>query len=329
MHEATPTESSSLHSRTSKTTQHNNDIPLSEIYAAQERIRPFLEPTPLHYSQRMGLYLKLENLQHTGSYKVRGALNATMKAKEVGDDRTIICASAGNHAQGLAWAAHTLGLKAIAVMPHGTPKTKVNGVLRWGADIRHHGATYDDAYAFAQEHASTMGYRFLSAFDDPDIIAGQGTVGLELAAHSLDAVLVPIGGGGLASGIGLALHHQGVRIIGVQVQGIDAMARLKQGDERIINPVTTIADGVKVREPGRITRRVCCRLLEKVLLVSETEIHQTVVELALNEKLITEGAGAVAVAARNGVAAKRVCAIVSGGNIDASVLAGLLTNNTL
>jgi len=301
------------------------NVSVADILAAQARLRRFLPATPLHYAERFGTWLKLENLQRTGSYKVRGALNSILAALERGDERPVICASAGNHAQGVAWAAWHLGVQAITVMPHGAPATKIAGVSHWGALVRQHGDSYDEAYAFALELAEHHGYRFLPAFDDPDVIAGQGTIGIELAAHAPDVVIVPIGGGGLASGVSLALKSQGVRVIGAQVEGVDSMARALRGDVRSINPVATLADGVKVKIPGFITRQLCARLLDDVIIVREAELRETLVRLALEEHLIVEGAGALALAAGRRVAGRRKCAIVSGGNIDAAVLAGLLS----
>jgi threonine dehydratase len=301
-------------------------ISVADVLAAKARLRRYLPDTPLHHAERFGVWLKLENLQRTGSYKVRGALNALLAGLERGDDRPVVCASAGNHAQGLAWAAWRLGVTAIAVMPTAAPATKVAGVKHWGGTVRLHGNSYDEAYAFALTLAQENGYRFLSAFDDVDVIAGQGTLGLELAPHAPDVVIVPIGGGGLASGVALALKSQGVRIVGAQVEGVDSMARAINGDNRAIDPVPTLADGVKVKIPGFITRRLCAALLDDVVIVREAELRETLVRLALEEHLIAEGAGALALAAGRRVAGKRKCAVVSGGNIDASVLAGLLSD---
>nr|WP_249040923.1 threonine dehydratase [Lysobacter maris] len=300
-------------------------VGVADVLAAQARLRRYLSATPLHHAERFGCWLKLENLQRTGSYKVRGALNALLAARERGDDRPVIAASAGNHAQGLAWAAYRLGMQAITVMPRGAPDTKIAGVAHWGATVRLHGDSYDQAKAFACELAQQHGYRLLSAFDDPDVIAGQGTVGLELAALAPDVVLVPIGGGGLASGVALALKSQGVRVVGAQVEGVDSMARALQGDERLIEPATSLADGVRVKEPGRLTRRLLADLLDDIVIVREAELRETLVRLALEEHVIAEGAGALALAAGRRVAGKRKCAVVSGGNLDAGVLATLLS----
>ncbi len=301
-------------------------VTVADVLAAQARLRRYLPPTPLHHAERFGVMLKLENLQRTGSYKVRGALNALLAARERGDHRPVIAASAGTHAPGLAWAAYRLGVQAITVMPHGAPATKIAGVAHWGATVRQHGNSYDEAFAFAKELAEQNGYRFLSAFDDPDVIAGQGTVGIEIAPHAPDVVIVPIGGGGLASGVALALKSQGVRVVGAQVEGVDSMIRAMKGDVSPIDPVASLADGVRVKVPGFITRRLCTQLLDDVVTVREAELRETLVRLALEENLIAEGAGALALAAGRRVAGRRKCAVVSGGNIDAMVLAQLLSD---
>ena len=298
----------------------------SDVLAAQARLRPHLAATPLHFAERFGCWLKLENLQRTGSYKVRGAMNALLAARERGDHRPIVAASAGNHAQGLAWAGYRLRHPVIAVMPRTAPHTKIAGVAHWGATVRLHGDNYDEAKTFALALAQQNDYRLLSAFDDPDVIAGQGTVGLEMAALAPDTVLVPIGGGGLAAGVALALRYQGVRIIGAQVEGVDSMARALRGDHSVRESAATLADGVKVKEPGELTQRVLHELLDDIIVVREAELRETLVRLALEEHVIAEGAGALALAAGRRVASKRKCAVVSGGNIDAAVLAQLLSD---
>lgn len=310
-----------------------SSVGAADVLAAQARLHRYLAPTPLHHAERFGCWLKLENLQRTGSYKVRGALNALLAARERGDTRPVIAASAGNHAQGLAWAAYRLGVHAITVMPRNAPQTKVAGVAHWGATIRLHGDSFDESKAFAAELAARNGYRLLSAFDDADVIAGQGTVGLELAALAPDTVLVPIGGGGLAAGVALALKwaclsapnaNRRVRVIGAQVEGVDSMRRALHGDRSLREPAATLADGVRVKEPGHLTQRVLEDLLDDIVVVREAELRETLVRLALEEHVIAEGAGALALAAGRRIGGKRKCAVVSGGNLDAGVLAQLL-----
>ncbi len=309
------------------------NVSILDVLAAQTRLRPYLAATPLHYAERFGCWLKLENLQRTGSYKVRGAMNALLAARERGDTRPVIAASAGNHAQGLAWAGYRLRMPVITVMPYGAPHNKIAGVAHWGATVRLHGDSYDEARAFAIELAAQHGYRLLSAFDDVDVIAGQGTVGLEIAALVPDVVLVPIGGGGLVAGVALALKaaclsgaqsSRRIRIIGAQVEGVDAMARALRGDHALIDPVATLADGIRVKQAGVLNQRVLRDLLDDIVIVREAELRETMVRLALEEHIIAEGAGALALAAGRRVAGKRKCAVVSGGNIDAGVLARLL-----
>ncbi|MCE2943736.1 MAG: threonine dehydratase [Lysobacteraceae bacterium] len=300
------------------------DVTASDVLAASARLRRYLPPTPLHYAERFGCWLKLENLQRTGAYKVRGALNALLAARERGDRRTVITASAGNHAMGLAWAARELKVPVITVMPMTAPVVKAQGVAFLGATVRQSGQTYDEAKAHALQLAEQHGFRYLSAFDDPDVIAGQGTLGIELAAHAPEAVLVPIGGGGLAAGVALALKSQGVRIIGAQVEGVDAMARALKGDASPIMPRPTLADGTRVAEPGTLTREILSRLLDDLIIVREAELRETLARLMLEEHIVAEGAGALALAAGRRVASRRKVAVVSGGNIDAAVFAQLL-----
>jgi threonine dehydratase len=301
-------------------------VGVADVFAAQARLRPYLGATPLHYAERFGCWLKLENLQRTGSYKVRGAMNALLAARERGDMRPVIAASAGNHAQGLAWAGYRLRMPVITVMPRCAPQTKIAGVAHWGATVRLHGDSYDEAKAFAGELAAQHSYRLLSAFDDADVIAGQGTVGMELAALAPDVVLVPIGGGGLAAGVALALKSaclfgavssRRVRIVGAQVEGVDAMTRALRGDHAVLEPAATLADGVRVKVPGALNQRVLLGLLDDIVIVREAELRETMVRLALEEHVIAEGAGALALAAGRRIASRR--------KIDAAVLAMLLS----
>lgn len=310
-----------------------DDVTASDVLAASVRLRRYLPATPLHYAERFGCWLKLENLQRTGAYKVRGALNALLIARERGDRRTVITASAGNHAMGLAWAARELKVPVITVMPVSAPAVKAQGVAFLGATVRLSGNSYDEAKAHALQLAGQHGFRYLSAFDDPDVIAGQGTLGLELIEHAPEAVLVPIGGGGLAAGVALALksvllcggrNAKRVRIIGAQVEGVDAMARALKGDASPITPRATLADGIRVAEAGVLTREILSRLLDDLIIVREAELRETLARLMLEEHLVAEGAGALALAAGRRVASRRKVAVVSGGNIDAAVFAQLL-----
>ena len=302
-------------------------IPMEDdVVRAAARIITVLPATPVHRAERLGARLKLENLQRTGSYKVRGALNAMLCGVERGDKRPVLAASAGNHAQGVAWAARRVGLRAICVMPESAPQTKVRGVARLGAEVVLHGRCYDEAQRHANELASRRGYRLIHPFDDPEVIAGQGSVGIELIAHKPDVVVVPIGGGGLAAGVALALKRHGVRVVGVQLAGVDAMARALNGDASPIEPAATMADGVRVRQAGSLTLPLLRHLLDDLVIVTEHEMRAALVRLATEQRIVAEGAGALAVAALPRVAGRRKFAVVSGGNIDASTLALLLAD---
>jgi threonine dehydratase len=288
----------------------------TDVIRAALRLEPYLKPTPTMRSDGLPSLLKLENLQVTGAYKVRGALNALLAQMERDDHRPLITASAGNHSAGLAWAARRLGLTATAVVPVTAPQAKVESTRRLGAKVIVHG----DSFEASQEHAYALamknGWRFLPAFDDPDVIAGQGTIALEILRYRPDVVLVPIGGGGLAAGVGLVLKEHGVRLVGVQVKGVDAMNRSLTGAAQLPRPRNTIADGIRVSQPGRLTRVICAEVLQNIVTVEESHLQQTMVRLFTHDGIITEGAGALASAALHQVDGERKLAIVSGGNID-------------
>jgi threonine dehydratase len=286
-------------------------------------------------SQRVGceIYLKLENLQMTGSFKERGALNklATLPAPE--RERGVITASAGNHAQGLAFVAKRFGVRATIVMPLGTPLIKRSATLSHGAHVILHGDTYDDAAALARELAREQQLTLVPAFDDDAVIAGQGTVGLELLEQvpDMDAVIVPIGGGGLAGGISVAIKslRPEVAIYGVQTSSVPSMqAAMAQRAPVLVDPGRTLADGIAVRSASARTLEIGQRYLERLELVDEEEIAEAILLLLEQEKTVAEGAGAVALAAalHGGlpIAGQRVVVIVSGGNIDVNLLSRII-----
>jgi threonine dehydratase len=293
------------------------------VARAQSTIRSVLPETPVHHARDRGAFLKLENMQITGAYKVRGAFNAIARQLARGDRRPIVAASAGNHGKGVAWAARHFGLHATVVVPKSAPSAKIDGARALGAEVIERGQSFDECLAIARELAQRNGMRLVHAFDDPDVIAGQGTVGLELLPLEPDVVVVPVGGGGLAAGIGLALEGSGIRLVGAQVEGLDAMRRALAGLPCDGAPPSTIADGLVVREPGALTRNICSRVLSDIVLVTEAEVEQAIVELAARDKMVVEGAGAVAVAALSKVRGKKRVAIVSGGNIDLAALVAL------
>ena len=292
----------------------------NDVVRAALRIRPFIRRTPTIVSKYNQIALKLESHQHTGAYKVRGALNALMVQLEQGDTRTIIAASAGNHSAGVAWAASKLDLKAVTVVPRSAPKSKIEKTRALGAQVIVHGEYFDESFEFAQKMARTKNWRFLHAFDDPDVIAGQGTIGFELLPYRPSTVIVPVGGGGLISGISRLLHQHDIRVIGAQVTGVDAMRRGLENTLRGFEPSSTIADGIRVKRPGRLTQGLCAQYVDSFVNVTENEVRSAIADLYHDEGIAVEGAGAVAFAAARKLRLPNTCAIVSGQNIDQKVL---------
>jgi threonine dehydratase len=322
-------------------------VSLGEIRAAAERIRGVVHRTPLLSSQSLSamsgaeVWLKAENLQRAGSFKVRGATNRLRTLSAEALKRGVIAASAGNHAQGLALASRLAGpavgmpdgVPCTIVMPRGAPITKRQATLGYGAAIVLHGDTYDEAQAEAQRLAGIHGRTLVHAFDDEAIIAGQGTVGLETAEDlpGIDLALVPVGGGGLASGVATALADLAprCRVVGVQATAATGAERsLREGTRVVVSPARTIADGIAVGAPSDLTLSLMRRFLDGIVTVSEEEVAHAILVLHERTKLTVEGAGAVGVAAllSGKVAAdgKRVAVVVSGGNIDTNVVARTL-----
>jgi threonine dehydratase len=312
---------------------------LNDVKAARNAIRNYVTLSPCTLSPRLSgqtdckLYLKMENMQRTGSYKDRGSMNTVLSLSDKEKAAGVIAASAGNHAQGLAYAAQCNNTHATIVMPETSPLAKRRGTAQYGAEIVLHGAGYDDAFARATALQQEKGYTFVHAFDDPRVIAGQGTVGLELLEQNpnLEVFVVPIGGGGLAAGMALALkeNNPGVRIVGVQAETIASMkASLEAG--RIVSVAgTTIADGIAVGRPGEHNFPIVQKYVDEIVTVSEEEIADAILVLLESEKTVTEGSGASGVAAvlNNkvpGIAGKQVCVVLTGGTIDTTFLAKIL-----
>jgi threonine dehydratase len=313
------------------------ELGLDDVRAARERIGDRARQTPLiaagELSRRVGArtLLKAENLQLTGSFKVRGALNRLALMSDAERAAGVVAASAGNHAQGLAFAARELGVRATAVMPAGAPVAKVTAVKQYGAEVVLNEGSYDEAREAADEIARREGRTLVHAFDDPQVVAGQGTVGLEIAenAPNVRLVVVPLGGGGLATGTAIAIKSliPDARVIGVQAEECapypPSLAAHRAIGARSAN---TICDGIAVKQPGELTLPLVERWLDGVVTVSDDEAAQAMVLLLERSKLVVEGAGAVAVAAlmHGKVEAPpegEVCAVLSGGNVDASLLA--------
>lgn len=315
-------------------------IKLDDFRQARERMRGIVHTTPLDrsvtFSRMTGadVYLKLENLQKTGSFKIRGAyhkisvLNSVLNSAE--KKTGVIAASAGNHAQGVAFAAHKAGIPACIVMPETAPFSKIGATRNYGANVVLHGQVYDEACQKALEIQECSGAVFIHAFDDPDVVIGQGTVGLEIMDDLPDAgvVFVPLGGGGLASGIALCakMINPRVKIIGVEAEGAACYkASLQAGRVSSLTSVATIADGIAVKRPGEYTFPILRRYLDDIVTVDDEETASTIMLLLERAKLLVEGAGAVALAAaiyrKYPLKNEKVVAVVSGGNIDVNLIA--------
>jgi len=312
-------------------------VSLEEIRAAAARIAGAVERTPFLQSRTLSrvagceLWLKFENLQFTASFKERGALNKLLTMSEADRQRGVIAMSAGNHAQGVAYHAARLGVRATIVMPRGTPNTKVSSTRVHGAEVVLEGDTLSEAGAHARELAAREGFTFIHPYDDPAVVNGQGTVGLEMLEDvpALDVIVVPVGGGGLASGIAVAAKalRPGIQVYGVESRLWSAMHQRLAGAPVAVGG-DTIAEGIAVRDVSELTLELCRRLLDEVLLVDEETIERAIVALIEIEKTVAEGAGAAGVAAVLGhagrFAGKRVGIPICGGNIDSRMLAGVL-----
>ena len=290
------------------------------VRRASDRLRGLVHESPLRFDRTKGAWLKLESLQRTGSFKVRGALNAILAQAERGALRRVVAASAGNHGAGVAWAAQHVGVPAVIVVPLSAPEAKCARIRRYGAKIVRLGQNFDESLDHARALARSNGWQLIHAFDAADVIAGQGSIASELSALRPDVVVVPVGGGGLASGMGLGLASTGARLVGVQVIGLDAMARSLRHRPRLARPMPSVADGLRVRRVGRLTRQLCAKHLERIVMVSEQEVCRAMAQLSLDLGLRVEGAGAAVYAALDRVQGSRKCAVITGGNVDAAVM---------
>lgn len=311
------------------------DLTLKGIEQAAERLKGVIHNTQLSRSETFSkmadaeIYLKYENQQKTGSFKIRGAYNKIRELKEQGDVTEVVAASAGNHAQGVAFASMELGIKATIVMPKSTPIAKVKATEGYGADICLEGDCYDDAYAKALEIQEERGAVFIHPFDDCSVIAGQGTIGYDIlkSIPNVDIVFLPAGGGGLLSGVAYYLKNINprVQVIGVQAEGAAAIYRSFYEKKLVTLPtVNTIADGIAVKTPGSLTQELIDLYVDKIVTVSDADISSAILNLLERNKQIVEPAGAAALAAAlNGsvdVKGKRCVCVLSGGNIDVSFI---------
>jgi threonine dehydratase len=310
---------------------------IDDIRAAAKRIEGAVIHTPMLMSRTLSdiigaeVWLKFENLQFTAAYKERGALNKLLQLTPEERTRGVIAASAGNHSQAVAYHAKRLGIPATIVMPTGTPTVKVTQTEGHGARVILHGAMFDDAFAKAKEMERDEGLVFVHPFDDPQIIAGAGTVALEMlaVAPELDTIVVPIGGGGLISGISIAAKtlKPDIEIVGVEAELYPSMKNVVEGSAGAIGG-DTLAEGIAVKEPGALTRRIIAEKVDRIELVPERDIEHAVALLVGIEKTVVEGAGAAGLAlmlgSREQFAGRKVGTILCGGNIDTHLLANVL-----
>ena len=310
---------------------------IADIYHAAMQLDGIAKKTGLiespYFSELCGntVYIKPENLQNTGSFKLRGAYNKISQLTPEERKKGVITASAGNHAQGVAFSAQKLGVKAVICMPATTPILKVEATRAYGAEVVLHGDSFDDAYAKSQELKKQFGYVYVHPFDDVQVLLGQGTCAKEIIddCKDVDAILVPIGGGGFASGVALATKavNPKVKVIGVEPEGAPCMqASFKKGKVSTLRNVDTVADGCAVKTPGKLTYAFCQKYLDDIITVSEMEIMSALLSLIEKHKLIAEGAGVLSLAAlpKLNFKGKKVAAIVSGGNIDISTISALI-----
>lgn len=312
-------------------------LTLDRIYKASHVLKEVIRTTDLIKAPKINpdadVYLKTENLQVTGSFKVRGAYYKISQLTEEERAKGVIACSAGNHAQGVALAATKAGIKSLICLPDGAPISKVEATKSYGADVCLVEGVYDDAYKKALQLRDEKGYTFIHPFDDENVIAGQGTIGLELLDQlpDMDAVVVPIGGGGLISGVAFAIKqlNPAIKVYGVQAAGAPSMANsIADGRIERLEAVSTMADGIAVKEPGVNTFEYVKEYVDEIVTVTDDEISGAILALIEQQKLIAEGAGAVSVAAvmfnKIPVKNKKVVCLVSGGNIDVTILSRVI-----
>ena len=312
-------------------------LTIDKIFHASMVLKDIIRPTPLANAYGIApeckLYLKPENLQNTGSFKIRGSGYKIAMLSEEEKARGVIACSAGNHAQGVALAATKCGISSLICLPDTAPLSKIEATKRYGAQVCLVEGVYDDAYNKALELKEEKGYTFVHPFDDENVIAGQGTIGLEIINEldNLDAVIVPIGGGGLISGVAYAIKsiRPSIKVYGVQAAGAPSMFNsVKSGHIERLDKVSTIADGIAVKQPGQITFDMVSKYVDDIAVVTEDEISSAILALVEKQKMIAEGAGAVSVAAamfnKFPIAGKRVVSLISGGNIDVTSLSRVI-----
>ncbi len=317
-------------------------LTLDNVYRASYVLRDIVRKTDIIYAPKLKpgteIYLKTENLQITGSFKVRGSYYKMSKLSAEERARGVVACSAGNHAQGVALAAQKNGIKAVICLPDGAPISKIEATKSYGAEVCLVEGVYDDAYNKALSLRDKEGYTFIHPFNDEDVIAGQGTIALEITEQlpDLDAVIVPIGGGGLISGIAYTIKsiNPNVKVYGVQAAGAPSMRNsVRDGKIESLPAVSTIADGIAVKTPGDLTFDICTKYVDEIVTVSDDEISAAILALMEQHKLVTEGAGAVAVAAamfgKVDIQGKKTVCLLSGGNIDVTILSRVIKRGLL
>ena len=317
-------------------------ITLTDVYKARVALKDVALKTDVLYAPKLckgvQLYLKTENLQVTGSFKLRGAYYKMTQLTEEEKAKGVIACSAGNHAQGVALAAQKNGIKSVICLPDGAPISKVEATKSYGAEVCMVNGVYDDAYKRALKLRDEKGYTFIHPFDDDEVIAGQGTIALEIVEQLPDvgAVIVPIGGGGLISGIAYTIKQlkPDVKVYGVEAQGAPSMQRsIQRGGIETLSGVATIADGIAVKKPGALTYEYCKQYVDEIVTVTDDEISAAILALMEQHKLVAEGAGAVAVAAamfgKVDLTDRKTVCVVSGGNIDVSILSRVISRGLL
>jgi threonine dehydratase len=311
-----------------------NKCTLQDTFTARARIAPFVRHTPVEFSRGLGAYLKLENLQRTGSFKLRGALNRVLSLSDKEKPRGVVAASAGNHAQGVAFGCThaNAGVSALIVMPEATPRTKVEATRSYGVEIKLFGASYDDAEAEARRIERETGRVFVSPYNDALVIAGQGTIALEILQDlpNVAQVVVPVGSGGLISGVGMALKkiNPAIRVLGVTSRATPAMYNHVRGER--LPQLPSIAEGLAGEiEPGALTLDIVPQVADDILLVEEEDIRTAIAWLVEAHHLIAEGSGAVGIAAlrrQPELAAVPTAVIVTGGNLDMDELRRIIAD---
>ncbi|MBP3241894.1 MAG: threonine ammonia-lyase [Oribacterium sp.] len=318
------------------------ELTLDRVYQAAHVLKPVINKTELVHATRIDagcdLYLKAENLQNTGSFKIRGAYYKISTLTEEEKQKGVVACSAGNHAQGVALAAQRAGIKSTIFLPAIAPISKVEATKSYGAEIRLIDGVYDDAYAASVEYQKESGAVFIHPFNDVDVIAGQGTIGMEICDQlaDADAVVVPVGGGGLISGVSFVVKklNPNCKVYGVQAAGAASMVEaIKDNKVEALSEVHTFADGISVKCPGDVTFDMVSKYVDEVVTVTDDETAAAILTLMEKQKVVSEGAGAVSVAAvlfnKIPVKGKKVVCVVSGGNIDVNILSRVINRGLI